>query len=545
MKLRSLTRFWKLYFVFVGVAGVLLLVGFFVFYGFMSSYERSQPQDFAARYAAALSTEDLLDLAADLLPTVRSPYEDDADVREAYFSALTSLEGDFSVRRNFRAYTADKPVFYLTKGGVTVAEISLVPDADGAFGLPRWKLLSIIMKTEEWAPQKNEYVFYVPEGGVLSLNGVSVPPEDITGADIHYAYASVHVPAGSVSWDVYAVGDLYGKPAFSCVLNGESCPASAEGASVHFRYPDSMMKTYTVTAPADALVWVNGVELTGESITAANIPYDYSALEGALAALPTAVTYTIEGLFAPPEVMATLQGTHLTILETDNDGYIADYPASHLYTCTIRVPAGSTVSVHGKDCSLYKTASEPVFSELTDQIFNMPVYDVYTISGLYASPEGAVFVYREGETLPLTISVDSYDVLCTAKFREIENPLLDDLASDFLVDYITYTGKGYAGINENLSKVLSYILEDSETYTRIKNSREAISLVTPVLKTEYNKKEIVSSVKYTDDLWEYAIEFDIEQNTAGYLREYVGTFHLVFAKTGDNWKIADLKIVTK
>ncbi len=544
MSLCPKTHFWKLYFSVAVAIFALLIVLLGIFWGFIASYENAQPETFAARYAAELTTDDLSAWVDAILPAVLSPYEDAGSVRAAHLAALSSLDGDITVRKNFLAYTADTPVFYLIKSGVTVAEITLAPAENGAFGLRRWQLQSAVVKTEDWAPQKNDYTLHIPKGAALSLNGISVPPESITESDTPYGFASVHEPAGTAFWDIYTVSGIYSTPDAVCTLNGEVCTQTTDGTAVYFRYPESLTKTYTVTAPTDALVLIGGTTPDTACITAFDIPYDYPAPESTLSALPTAVTYTVDGLFAPPEIEVTLNGTPLTVRAVDG-GYTADYPASQLYTCTIRVPEGSKVSLYGFDCTPYKTGAEPVFSEFSDLISEMPVYDVYTVPGLFVSPAEAVAVNREGDPLSLTVSVDSFDVQCSAKFPKSENPTLDALASSFLVDYITYTGKGYSGIDENLAKVLSYVVKNSDTYTRIQKSREAISYVTPVLKTTYNRQEIVSSVRYADDLWEYAIDFDIEQNTAGYLRQYTGTFRLVFAKVSGEWKVADMDIVTK
>lgn len=536
--------FWKLYFSVFAVCIVFTLAGLGLFWSFIDSYEKAQPENFAASYAAALSVEKLSDLLDESLPDVFSPYEDVNGIRSAYLTSLSAINGDFTARKNFLAYTADKPVFYLEKGNTTVAEITLGSHEDGAFGFRRWKVLSSVIRTDGWAPQEKTYTVFSPKGAIITVNGIAVPTEARTETDVDYGFADAYVSPGSVLWDVYTVTGIYGAPDVVCMLNSEWCSALTEGTSILFKYPESMTKTYEITAPAEAQVLVNGKVLDDIYITDTDLPYNYLAAESSLSTLPTAVTYTLDGLFAQPEIQVSLGETQLAIREKDGK-YVADYPDSHLYTCTIRAPKGSKVTLHGADCEVYRVGTEPVFPELSDQISHMPIWEIYTVTGLYVSPAEAVSVEREGEFLATIVTTESFDVQCVVKFPEVENSILNERAHDFLMDYIAYTGNGFSNIDANLEKVLAYVIKDSNTYKRIKNSREAIRFVTPVQKTTYNKQEIVSSVKYSEGLWEYAIEFDIDQNTAGYLRKYVGTFSLLFAEINGEWMLADMSIVTK
>ena len=175
----------------------------------------------------------------------------------------------------------------------------------------------------------------------------------------------------------------------------------------------------------------------------------------------------------------------------------------------------------------------------------MPAYDVYTLRGLYLAPDDSVQVSLAGTELPVAAERTEFDVQCTAKFPPSENSSLSARAMDFAKAYITYTGQGFNNTDQHLADVLSYVIKNTDTYKRIENSKIAFIYVTPVLSSKYNSLEVTSVTQYNDTLCACTVEFDVQQNTYGHLRDYVGTFHLIFTEIDGRWMIADMQIFTK
>ncbi len=540
----KLSRFWKIYLISFISAICVVAIGLGVFYGLIDSYEKSQPEYAAQAYADALTDKMLSRLVMDALPETISIYETREELRAFCMLELDALDGSFTVRKDYKNYSSAKPSFNIIKDSVVVACISLARDEDGSFGMKRWRIEKVSALPENWTSPPMEYMFYVPAGASLTINNVDVSDEDLTDTDIPYTYTSVYEPNSSSRWNIYTARDLHMTPNVSCSWGDDVCPSEIHGNTYLFKYPASAENTYTITVPQEAVVSVNKIPLTEKDITARNIPYEYHKAEAALSTLPTAVTYSVSGLFDVPEMKAVLGETELEFSK-EGSVYTAVYPADMLYSCTIRVPAGSTVTLHGTDCSAYLTGQETAFTALSAHITSLPVYDVYTVSGLYTSPAEGITVTLNGEALPFTVQTDGYTVGVRAGFAYVENKEIDDRAIAFVRDYITYTAQGYNNLDANLQRVLAYVLPYTEAYSRIANSRIGIYYVTPVTANEYRKLDVSSIIEYSDDLYGCTVDFDVMQKTYYVQNDYAGQIQLLFVKKNGVWKVADMQIDSK
>ncbi len=536
-----ISRFWKIYFIAVSVTACLLACGFSVFYRFMASYEESQPQYAVMEYADQISSTHFSSLIREALPKELSPYETEDSVHKTYTDTLDEIEGTISARKNYLSYSSSKPVFYIMKGDTEIAEVTLEKAPNGAFGMDRWHVCDAHVILDDWAPQKTTYSLYVPTDAALVVNGITVPSEHASETALPYGYRSTYEPDAEASWVLYRIEGLYGVPSVVADYNGEACPVQISGKDIFCLYPASCTKTYKVTVPTEASVTANGVLLADDMITQTDIQYPYHSLEKSAEALPTAKTYTLEGLFAPPQIVATLNGFTLECAQTATS-YTAVYSSELLYTCNVYVPIGSEVSVYGTVLPAESATKQPAFPALTDFIPNMPEYDVYTLAGFYASPADFVSVKKDGEAIPVSITVDGYTVTARAGYPSVENDELSERAIAFAKDYINYTGQGYNNIDYNLNKVLRYVIYGTETYKRISNSRIGISYVTPVTSNVYNKLETVSIIQYTDDLYECTVEFDVDQATYTAESNYSGSFKLVLTRIYGTFMVTDMYI---
>jgi len=540
----KLNRFWKIYLISVLSAVCLVAVGLSVFYAFIDSYEKSQPEYAVQTYANELSEKTLSELVMDALPEELSVYESHKDLNSYYMLALDKLEGQFTVRKDYKNYSSAKPVFNIIKDSVPIVSLTLTLGEDGAFGMKRWKTESVCALLENWTSPAQDYTFYVPVNAALTINNVAVRETDKTDSDIPYAFTSVYEPNSSAKWDVYTVSDLRAVPVAECTFNDAACPVESTGNVFLIKYPESAQTTYTLTVPTGAVVSVNGIALTEKEIVASALPYKYSQIESDLSDLPTAVSYSVSGLFGKPSAKAVLEDTELTFTE-EGSVYTASYPTNLQYTCTLQVPAGSTVKIHGVDCSSYKTGQETAYAALSAHVAALPVFDVYTVSGLYASPSEGISVNLDGKELPVIVHTDGYTVTARAGFASVENNDINDRAVAFVKDYITYTGQGYNNLDANLQRVLSYVIPYTEAYSRIANSRIGIYYVTPVTANEYKKLEVSNIVKYNDDMYECTVDFDVMQKTYYVQNDYAGQIQLLFIKKNGVWKVADMQIDSK
>ncbi|MBR2848456.1 MAG: hypothetical protein IKB87_03255 [Clostridia bacterium] len=548
----KLSRFWKIYIFSVAAALLVLIVGLSVFYAFIASYEKSQPEYAASEYATTLTDNVFADILKEINMRSASEYETGEQLKKVLLDAFETLNGDFSVRKNYKKYSSDAPVFSLTKDSVTVADIYLESAENGLFGMKRWKIADLQILTANLIPAPEDYTFYAPSDAVLSVNGITLLPENKSD-QVPYRFTSPYEPDSTASWDVYTVTRLFQKPNVTCSLNGDACSFEEKENTFLIKYPQTLTATYSLTVPNEALVTINGVTLKPEHITNASIPYEYSPLEATLSGLPYAVTYTISDLFHEPDLQGVLRGTSLEFT-LEEDTYTAAYPQSMLYACTIRVPVGSEVFLRGMPCNEYFTEQMTGYDALSAHIKSLPMFDVYTLPALYISPADEITVMLNGESLAVrSETTDIFHIVSTSAFPKAENETVAEQALVFLRDYITYTGEGYKNLDTNLYRVLAHVIPNTETYLRIANSRIGIYYVTPVNHNDYKRQEITSITRYADDMYGCTVSFEVIQKTyyiqngenACLENDFVGEMHLIYIHQNGVWKVADMQIDSK
>ncbi len=222
-----------------------------------------------------------------------------------------------------------------------------------------------------------------------------------------------------------------------------------------------------------------------------------------------------------------------------------DFAEGERYTLSIQVPAGSEVRLRGELVDFQDADTVPVFPALAEHLNDMPEYANYRIEGLYLSPKDAISVRYSGEELPITTSFENFDAYASAKFPEISDDSVKDRSMAFTRAYITYTSSGYYNMYKHLADVLSYVVKDTEIYKRIDGSKIAFYYVTPVTSSEYRQLEVTEIREYSPELLWCEVTFDVQENTAGYLRDYLGTMELLFTKFGETWMLLDMEIINK
>ena len=274
----KLSRFWKIYIFSVAAALLVLIVGLSVFYAFIASYEKSQPEYAVREYATTLTDDGFADILEEINIRPTSKYETDEQLEDLLLDAFKALDGDFAARKNYKKYSSDAPVFSLIKDSVTVADIYLESTENGLFGMKRWQIADVHILAGNIIPPAEDYSICVPKDAVLTVNGTVIQPENIT-EQIPYPFKSIYKPNSTASWDVYTVSDLFGKPDITCVLDGVPCAIEEEGNTYRIRYPEDLTTTYTITVPNEAVVTVNGIPLKPDCITTDFTPYEYSVLK--------------------------------------------------------------------------------------------------------------------------------------------------------------------------------------------------------------------------------------------------------------------------
>ena len=145
-------------------------------------------------------------------------------------------------------------------------------------------------------------------------------------------------------------------------------------------------KTYTVSAPMNAEVRINGIKVSDSYVTNDNYRFFIGSVwESNVPEMARCVQYTIEGLYGQPTVTATLDGEELEVyVDEDGASFHAKYPQKWVKDYTISVPKGASVYVNGVLATKIH-ANGKGEDTLFDSGENAKT-DIYLIEGLFEIP---------------------------------------------------------------------------------------------------------------------------------------------------------------
>jgi len=533
MKTCKQSRFWRIYAIVTGAAILLIAIGLVFFADFMRAYEASQPVNAADRYAASMTEKRMKGMLEEAVKEAPTAYDSIGSAIAAYIEALP--EGEYTCSRILNLGNQQSPVYGLYCDGLLLAHVTLGQNPPEKYGLCTWHVEKAEILPENLPVKTKTYSVYVPTGSVVTVNGIGLTEELIRDREAPYPFVSAFEKQTDVYCTRYEIPGVLGVPAVECTRNGTVClQAEAENdCTLYFLYPETDTKTYTVLVPDGSTVRINGV-LLEESFTAeTGIPYGYSAMEADCSGLPSARKYTVGGLFAQPEVTAEYAGVILpAVWEEASAVFTAEYPEELLYSCVVTVPAGSSVTLRGKDCAPYKTEDTvSPYAMLFEEIGAPPVLEQYQITGLYLPPEDVTVIYGDRK-LQLAGSQDGHTYIYDGEYPLAENTDAENLAMTFIQAYFQYTSQGYNNTKANMNNALQYVAQGSELYKRIQNSENSFSFVTPVTSSVYNVLEVQKVTEITPGAYVCTVEFDVSQQIYYVNREYAGTVTLYIQ---DSW----------
>ncbi|MBO7376660.1 MAG: hypothetical protein J6V01_06100, partial [Clostridia bacterium] len=189
----------------------------------------------------------------------------------------------------------------------------------------------------------------VPKGAVLTVNSA----EYSGGAaekDAYYPFFSPAEPDVTANCVEYTFRDIYFEPVLSASLDCVRLEAvvSDDGYAVCFKYPESRLKTVTVTVPAGADAFLGGVPLTEDWAEKEIIFGELGPLDdNGTGTLPQLSRWTAGGLFGFPEASASIGGEPVALRSSDGGNCVVESPASCRYTVSVAAPAGADVTVNG------------------------------------------------------------------------------------------------------------------------------------------------------------------------------------------------------
>lgn len=149
----------------------------------------------------------------------------------------------------------------------------------------------------------------VPEGSTVTVNGMAVLPEYIEDDSVLYDdMTSLELRFSQYPRRVrYRIDGLFENAAVDAQREGGLVLLSGGMMEWEYTLPEGGCHTFHITAPADAIVTVNGTELTeADAVASTTMPVPIDIPESALPFLPSYRVYTAGGLYSVPEISAAL-----------------------------------------------------------------------------------------------------------------------------------------------------------------------------------------------------------------------------------------------
>ena len=295
----------------------------------------------------------------------------------------------------------------------------------------------------------------------------------------------------------------------------------------------------TITAPADAVVSVNGVELTAEYVDA-EMAVDNAALPDLEANIADKLytVYTVTGLYAPVEVAAVDAGGNVLAAEgevTDDEVTFALGEGTLDYR--ILVPEGSTVTVNGVELDdSYNTGDTvvPAFLEGYGDYGTLPELELWLVEGLHTAPEITV-ADSEGEELGEPVVNGNELAFFAAGDQTLEDAHSTE-ASSFMNAYIDYlTGEGSS--DEDYTALQALVLDGSSLDTALSelhDSYEASGLTAERVRVRDGSFVSIGATCFTCTVdVEYAPAEEDGENTSV-------AYTVVFVMNGGIWLVSSV-----
>lgn len=307
-KRRRGRRIWRW---FIAVYTVLFLGaglwGCRTLYRYLEAYEAARPEQVMDGLMARTDADTWKDYARLGLAQTLSEFDDADELFRQYDSALLDSDS-FTYREEPGASSDDKMVYRVRCGGVDVCRVTLLPVAgtDLGFGLHMWQLGEIVPIPAGGNLEAVTVEVEALRGSAVYLNGIPLGEEYI----VDHAVPLEDMEELEKRFDVvpalirYRVDALYGQVTVTDGNGNELLPVSVsdDGVARYFLTPERY--SFSLVAPEDITVRVNGGELTKADALSSDRGI-LIGLEGYLdgEGYDTCV-YEYSGLYTPPEIRA-------------------------------------------------------------------------------------------------------------------------------------------------------------------------------------------------------------------------------------------------
>ena len=515
---------------------MLLIIGTAVCIGWRYAplISNSSPDKYVESLTATTTPEGWRQQLRIHLPKNYAPYEDASNLAYEVLSPALNLGNITYIRYAGRL---GAPIYELFSDGEAFARLTLKDVSEGALSLPVWEIGNIEFHISYFKDVKfRDISVTVPEGAILTVNGV----ENVIGSTVTAAKYPEISPAEAGA-DVapcvkHSFDDLYYLPEISATLNGVALQrVDVNENEFYFKYPASSVHTLTVTAPEGMTVLVGGVAVNESWAAKSQTEGELGELDdGGSGTLPMLNVWSIDGIFASPEVRGEVYGKDVPLKSQNGSDFVFTIPAECKYTITLILPAGAQATVNGVALDPASkldggaTAEELGMgmtylgryevTELSAVPSAVPAFDKYKITGYLALPK---ITAKLGDTeLPEAgVKVSEYDVLWEFDYPAGDTPDADrtKAAENFAKEYIEYICDGgawenpdnYKDFNENYESLLTSMVKGTAGYIGIMQSYGTVYKMPRSLSYTIDGITVSDAISYTEESLSLQISYTV------------------------------------
>ena len=520
--------FYKYYAVFCVVLVAAILLGAGIFYDFIRTYETSLPEHVAERYVEGLDGETFSALISERLDEIGSGFETADAVGETLADAMKDGV-------TFTETVGGGAPSYDVFCGGKLMKITLSPTERLRYGFSRCEVDKVEIYDEWISSRVSDVTVIVPSKASVTVNGIPLGGEYLTGEE--YESASLSVFEKSVDkLASYKIKSVFGSVDVDAEFDGEPLIISKLGESTYYSDFDiSSRSDYTVKAPADAKVTVNGVDADGEFVTSVEHVTGISS-EFEPDTSPEIDVYTFPSLMREPTVTVTLAGDTLTPDEADANGSAYSYPESYRRRYTVRVPRGVTLFCNGVEVAdSYKTADTGTY-RLPTEVKGASAsekYETYEV-GLYNDPVFTTSAGCAGEA-------NGFEYTFYAAPKQSEDEEIRELSEEFTRLFIKYSYEGTEYTRQNYDNVMALVMSGSPADDLITTTLSSY-IYNSNFKVDKLDMTIRDIARFSGDCISVKIDFDSHGKYYKYEKSGAGTYALVWVKTSSGWRVAEFSM---
>ena len=525
-KRQKKSRFYIYYALLCAVLAFAISCAVGIFYDFIREYEECLPEHVADAYITSLDSEALAGLIRPELEARASGFEkEDAlgrELEEAVAGGVIYTE----------CIGEDTPAYDVYCGG-RLMKVKLAKISGGRYGFDRYAVASAEIYPEWINDRFTSVTAIVPDGSFLTLNGITVSDEYKTGAEYKSDAVSVFEQASS-PLVTYEINDIFGGAEIAAQYRGEQLSMSRLGGkdTYYSDYDLPARSDYTIRAPLDAKVTVNGTIVSADFITSTEkLNGEDAEFEPDTA--PELALYSLTGLLNVPEVSVTLNGQELSPASTDGNNIEYVYPDSYKQSYTIRVPRGMKLYCNGFEVGEdHITGGKFSYSppRTTPKVNVTEGCDVYRV-WLYNEPEftvSAAGAVMESDGNVYTF----YPVPASSDISAIK-----DLSVTFAELFIKYANDSGSKVENNYKAFAGYILTGSNADEILTATLSSYIYNSPYTVSD-RKIDAADFIKYSDDCVSVSVNYSFHKKNFKTESDISDTYEMVWIKKGGEWKLA-------